>query len=96
MLIDIFLSLWISMGCTTFLYSVYIFHEAKQLYETLHSKKISFSFLFWFYYVIIMASICLVIAPISFINVITKKKQLLKQLYKLIEKNVELEGRKDE
>lgn len=86
MLIDILLSLWLSLAVTTFLYITYVLYEAKHQYEIKNNVKSTFSIAFWIYYTLSIFSVCLLIAPLTFLNISSKKQRLFKELYALVDK----------
>ncbi len=96
MLLDVFLALWLSLAMSTFLYTLYVLYKAVVFYQKVHSSKVSFNVSFWIYYVIIIAGVCLVMAPLAFINVSFRKKRLFAELYELIAKHEKLKRDLDE
>ncbi len=92
---DVFLALWLSLAITTFLYILYNFFNALNLYKKLHQSDPKFSFIFWLYYVTIIFSVCLLVAPFAFLNVSNKKQKLFNELYSLIEKHEKLKEKNE-
>jgi hypothetical protein len=96
MLIDVLLSLWLSLAVTTFMYITYVLYEAKHQYEIVNNIKPSFSISFWIYYTITIFSVCLMLGPLSFMNITSKKQRLFKELYRLVDKYIKEKGNSNE